>query len=43
MILSANMKLTDWIKEHAHSLGKQYTSELALKRDIETVYGSNEP
>ncbi len=33
--------LTDWIKEHADSLGKQYTSELARRKDRTIEYGSN--
>ena len=34
-------RLTDWIKEHAESLGRQYTSELARRIDRETEYKSN--
>jgi NADH dehydrogenase len=34
-------RLTDWIKEHAKSLGRQYTSELARRIDRETEYKSN--
>jgi len=34
-------KLTDWIREHADSLGRKYTSELARRRDRETGYRSN--
>ena len=33
--------LTDWIEEHAESLGRQYTSELARRIDRETEYKSN--
>ena len=33
--------LTGWIEEHAKSLGKQYTSELARRIDRETEYKSN--
>lgn len=34
-------RLTDWIKEHAKSIGRQYTSELARRIDRETEYKSN--
>ncbi len=34
-------RLTDWIEEHAESLGKQYTSELARRIDRKTEYKSN--
>lgn len=34
-------KLTDWAKEHADSLGKKYTSELARRRDRDSGYKSN--
>jgi uncharacterized protein YbjT (DUF2867 family) len=34
-------KLTDWAREHADSLGRRYTSELARRRDRETGYRSN--
>lgn len=34
-------KLTDWIKEHADTLGRGYTSELARRRDRAAAYGSN--
>lgn len=34
-------KLTDWIKKHADSLGKQYASELARRRDRRSEYQSN--
>ena len=33
--------LTDWIEEHAVSLGRHYTSELARRIDRETEYKSN--
>ncbi len=33
--------LTEWIREHADSLGRRYTSELARRRDREAAYGSN--
>jgi NADH dehydrogenase len=34
-------RLTDWIEEHAKSLGRQYTSELARRIDRKTEYKSN--
>jgi NADH dehydrogenase len=34
-------RLTDWIEEHAKSLGRQYSSELARRIDRETEYKSN--
>ncbi|MEK9164594.1 MAG: NAD-dependent epimerase/dehydratase family protein, partial [Chloroflexota bacterium] len=34
-------KLTDWIKKHADTLGRAYTSELARRRDRAAAYGSN--
>ena len=34
-------KLTDWIREHADTLGKRYTSELARRKDRTIEYGSN--
>ncbi len=34
-------KLTDWIRKHAESLGRHYTSELARRRERETEYASN--
>ncbi len=33
--------LTDWIRNHADSLGKQYTSELARRKDRTIEYRSN--
>ncbi len=33
--------LTDWIKEHADSLGRNYTSELARRKDRFSAYASN--
>jgi len=33
--------LTDWARKHAATLGKQYTSELARRRDRTAVYASN--
>jgi NADH dehydrogenase len=34
-------KLTDWAGEHADSLGRRYTSELARRRDRSSGYESN--
>lgn len=34
-------KLTTWARRHAHDLGKQYTSELARRRDRSAAYASN--
>lgn len=34
-------KLTDWANEHADSLGRRYTSELARRKDRESQYRSN--
>jgi uncharacterized protein YbjT (DUF2867 family) len=34
-------KLTEWIREHADSLGRRYTSELARRRDRRSKYKSN--
>jgi NADH dehydrogenase len=34
-------KLTDWAKAHADSLGRQYSSELARRRDRRNSYKSN--
>ena len=34
-------RLTDWIRRHADSLGRKYTSELARRRDREGEYASN--
>lgn len=33
--------LTDWTRKHAATLGRQYTSELARRRDRTAVYASN--
>ena len=38
---AGSTKLTDWIAEHAGSLGKKYTSELARRKDRSTGYRSN--
>lgn len=34
-------KLTDWITDHSETLGRQYTSELARRKDRHTKYQSN--
>jgi len=34
-------RLTDWIREHADSLGRKYTSELARRRDTTREYQAN--
>ena len=34
-------RLTDWIREHADSLGRAYTSELARRKDTTKEYQSN--
>ncbi|NKQ37540.1 MAG: NAD(P)H-binding protein [Chloroflexi bacterium] len=34
-------RLTEWAHEHADSLGRQYTSELARRRDRQVAYASN--
>jgi NADH dehydrogenase len=34
-------RLTDWIREHADTLGRTYTSELARRTDRKTAYRSN--
>ncbi|HRQ40300.1 MAG TPA: NAD(P)H-binding protein [Chloroflexota bacterium] len=34
-------RLTDWAQKHAATLGKQYTSELARRRDRQAAYASN--
>jgi len=34
-------RLTDWITEHAATLGRRYTSELARRRDRSAGYRSN--
>ena len=33
--------LTDWAKKHANTLGKQYSSELARRRNRQAMYASN--
>jgi hypothetical protein len=32
--------LTDWVKEHAETLGRHYTSELARRKDRLSAYTS---
>lgn len=39
--LAGTTKLTDWIKQHADTLGRKYTCELARRRDRMTAYRSN--
>jgi nucleoside-diphosphate-sugar epimerase len=34
-------RLTDWLKERADTLGKKYTSEMARRKDRNSVYNSN--
>jgi len=34
-------RLTDWIREHAETLGRTYTSELARRYDRQSAYRSN--
>ena len=34
-------RLTDWIREHADSLGRKYASELARRKDRAKEYQSN--
>lgn len=34
-------RLTEWARTHADSLGRQYTSELARRRDRQMAYASN--
>ena len=38
---AGSTNLTDWIREHADSLGRKYTSELARRRDRTADYRSN--
>jgi len=33
--------LTTWVKEHADTLGRRYTSELARRKDRVSAYASN--
>jgi NADH dehydrogenase len=34
-------KLSEWVQEHAHTLGRRYTSELARRKDRTSAYQSN--
>jgi uncharacterized protein YbjT (DUF2867 family) len=34
-------KLTDWLRQHAETIGKRYTSEMARRKDRLTSYRSN--
>ncbi len=34
-------RLTDWIRDHAETLGRMYTSELARRSDRKSAYRSN--
>ncbi len=38
---AGDTRLTDWIREHADTLGRKYTSELARRKDRSIEYGSN--
>jgi len=38
---AGDTRLTDWIREHADTLGRKYTSELARRKDRTIEYGSN--
>jgi NADH dehydrogenase len=38
---AGDTKLSDWTMEHASTLGLHYTSELARRRDRQTIYRSN--
>jgi NADH dehydrogenase len=38
---TATTVLTDWVKQHAETLGRQYTSELARRKDRLSAYKSN--
>ncbi len=38
---SGTTRLTEWAREHAATLGRHYTSELARRRDRSGAYGSN--
>jgi NADH dehydrogenase len=33
--------LSEWVREHADTLGRQYTSELARRKDRTSAYKSN--
>jgi NADH dehydrogenase len=34
-------RLTEWVREHAETLGRHYTSELARRKDLRSAYRSN--
>ena len=34
-------RLTDWVRKHADTLGRKYTSELARRRDRRSAYAAN--
>jgi NADH dehydrogenase len=34
-------RLTEWVHEHAETLGRHYTSELARRKDLRSAYRSN--
>jgi nucleoside-diphosphate-sugar epimerase len=34
-------KLTEWVRQHANTLGRAYTSELSRRKDRESAYRSN--
>ncbi|NLS92012.1 MAG: hypothetical protein GXX96_07510 [Planctomycetaceae bacterium] len=38
---AGSTRLTDWVAEHAGSLGRRYASELARRRDRELDYGGS--
>jgi NADH dehydrogenase len=39
---AGHTRLTDWITEHADTLGRHYTSELARRKDRRAAYQSNQ-
>jgi NADH dehydrogenase len=34
-------RLTEWVRAHAETLGRRYTSELARRKDLRSAYKSN--
>jgi NADH dehydrogenase len=38
---TGNTVFTNWVKEHAETLGRKYTSELARRKDRSAAYSSN--
>ena len=38
---SGKTRMTDWVRQHAESLGRKYTSELARRKDRRSRYKSN--